>query len=106
MDDRGVVRKPYRAVVRLYAVAGAHWRIIDGTHPGVDLIRLPPRRFCNVVYTWAIRNITKEEDLAQFDYHLYEEPLPWEKVQKIPTLTTEVDDDGAQFLSVMSSLKG
>jgi hypothetical protein len=39
-------------------------------------------------------------------YHLYEEPLPWEKVSKVPKISTEVDDDGAQFLSVMKSLKG
>jgi len=57
---------PYAVGVRLAIIAAEFWAQIDGyaAFRGGDLLVLPPARFFNAVYTWAIDRAT---DRDQFD---------------------------------------
>jgi hypothetical protein len=70
----GGVRPPYDTAVRLHLIAREHWDSIDGrcAAEGVDPFQLPPHRFCNLIYAWALERV---EDAAKFDAELAM-PLP------------------------------
>ena len=36
-------------------MAGANWRILDAQHPDLDLLRLPFRKFLNIVWLWGFQ---------------------------------------------------
>lgn len=45
-----MVGPPYQGVVRLLTYADANWVALDAEYPTVDLIRLPWRKFLNILY--------------------------------------------------------
>ncbi|HEY1179604.1 MAG TPA: hypothetical protein VGF17_25905 [Phytomonospora sp.] len=61
---------PYAAVARLHAIAIDEWPAIDGyaAAQGVDPFALPPHRFCNFVYAWAIERVTEREKFLTLLY--------------------------------------
>lgn len=87
---------PYEAAVRLFAVAAAHWREIDGQAilKGVDLTVLPIDRFCNAIYAWAVERV---EDREKFDYDLYA-PVPGR------VKATNVAQEKADFANFMGAV--
>ena len=66
---------PYTVVLRLYAVADAHWPQIDGdlAQRGIDPFTLPVHRFCNLIYAWAVARV---QDREHFDAVLNERTGP------------------------------
>lgn len=74
MADGAVGRPPYAAVLRLAGLTARFWPEIDGyaSLRGGNLLNLPPARFFNAVYTWAIQRVEERE---QWDAML-NEPIP------------------------------
>jgi hypothetical protein len=92
-----VVRPPYPVVLRLYAIAVERWAELDATYASIDLIRLPPHRFLNLVWTWCLEHLPadkKEEWLYQMS-----SPLPGQEKKK-PS-ASEIDADGEAFIALM-----
>jgi hypothetical protein len=58
-----VVGKPYTVAQHLFGYAAQYWVDIDGSHPGVDLLRLRPSRFFNVVHHWLRQRVEDKEML-------------------------------------------
>jgi hypothetical protein len=96
-----VVGKPYVRALRLYLLAIEHWAVLDAHYATVDLITLPPHRFCNLVYAWLIGRIDPEK-IEQVEFQL-NQPLPGEE-KKVSVMQQE--DDGASFMAAMGALKG
>lgn len=60
-----MVRSPYYAVIRIFAVAEDHWDIIDGEaalHGREELTVLPLDRFCNAIVVWALDRVKDKAD--------------------------------------------
>lgn len=72
-------RPPYQAVVRLCWVAADYFGLIEAAHPTLDLLRLPPRKFLNIVYLWVIERIPYDR-IAEWQAELVE-LLPWQDSQ-------------------------
>jgi hypothetical protein len=99
-----VVRSPYQAALRLYAIAADRWAEIDAAFPGVDVIRLPCDRFLNHVYRWAIERI-KPDDLERWKMEL-NAPLPWEAgAGEGPDLWSD-EDEAASWVEAAATLGG
>lgn len=98
MDDRGVDGPPYPVALRLYAIAAERWAEIDAAYLSVDLIRLPPHRFCNAVYAWCVQHMTPEKR-EEWDFML-NAPLPGHE-QAAPTETV-IEAEGEAFMAVMA----
>lgn len=82
-------RPPYRVALRLCQIAEARWAEVDAAYASVDLITLPPDRFCNLVYAWCVKHI---EPKKLEEWHvLLNEPLPWES--EAPAGYEEWDDE-------------
>lgn len=56
-----MVRPPYPEAVRLYYIASEHWEHLEADYPQVDLMRLPVRKFLNVVMRWAMGQIEPKD---------------------------------------------
>jgi hypothetical protein len=91
-----VVRPPYPAVLRLYAIAEQRWAEIDATYITVDLLRLPPHRFLNAVYAWCLNHIDPEKR-EEWDAML-EAPLDGSRAK--PT-DAQIESEGADFMALM-----
>lgn len=101
MDGRGMVGTPYQVAQRLYVIAEMYWAEIDAHYLAVDLIRLPPHRFLNAVYTWVLGRIAPdkhEQWLAQLNA-----PLPGAEV-KAPT-EAQIEAEGADFMATMQMVQ-
>jgi hypothetical protein len=105
-----VVGKPYWVALRLFEIAAAHWREIDGSAilDGVDLqevLHESPSRFLNAIYVLAIRGLD-DTKRAQFDFEL-NEPPPWE-LDTEPSAEILADDAAAWAAAAASfqALKG
>jgi len=93
-----VVRPPYAVVVRLCLIAADNWPLIDGEHPSVDLMRLPPYRFFNVVWAWSLGKV-QPEDREEWIRSM-NAPLD----PKAPPTPEQEEQEGADFLAAMSAL--
>lgn len=94
-----MVGPPYQAALRLYALAGQRWALIDGeaSLQGQDLLDLPPHRFCNVIYYWAVQRLS-EEDKERWEAELLA-PLPG---QRLSASTVDPQQEMADFKRLMS----
>lgn len=99
MDDRGVDGTPYQTALRLYAIADERWPEIEAAYYEVDLLRFPPAKFLNCVYTWCIARIDPEKR-EQWDIQLAE-PLPGREKDKPSEATIEAE--GAGFMALMAT---
>jgi hypothetical protein len=95
-----VDRPPYPTALRLYAVADERWAEIEANYIAVDLLRLPPAKFLNCVYAWAVKYMTAE-DREKWDIMLTA-PLPGTEKNHRPT-ESEVEAEGAAFLATMGA---
>ena len=96
-----MVGKPYPRTLRLYVLAIEHWPIIDAHYHAVDLLDLPPHRFCNFVYAWLMGRIDPEK-LEEVNYML-DLPLPGREKKVTPMQQV---DEGDSFMAAMGALKG
>lgn len=101
MDGRGVDRPPYSTALRLYAVADERWAEIEARYISVDLLRLPPAKFLNCVYAWAVHYMSPE-DREKWDMMLTA-PLPG--AERNRPSESQIEDEGAAFLSAMTAHK-
>lgn len=92
--------KPYPVAVRLYAVAIGRWAELDAEYIHIDLMGLPPHRFCNLIYTWCLKHI-KEDDREMWLMQL-NQPLPGYE-DKVTDSVAE--DEGAAFMAMMDQNK-
>lgn len=100
MDGRGVDRPPYPAALRLYAVADERWAEIEAHYLSVDLLRLPPAKFLNAVYAWAVKHMDLEQR-EKWDMMLTA-PLPGTERTARPS-EAQVEAEGASFLAAMGA---
>ena len=96
-----MVRPPYPAAVRLYAIAADRWAEIDAAYVTVDLLREPSYRFLNLVYAWCVQRIPPD-DLEQWIMNLHA-PLPGEEVTRRSDKIDEIE--GESFMAAMGQLK-
>lgn len=99
-----MVRPPYEAAVRLSAAAIGNWDALDGYHSGqgVDLLRLPPSRFFNVVMYWVASRIENPEVwLGRLA-----DPLPGRARRRSEVVAQQEAQDFAQFASFAKTLEG
>lgn len=97
---------PYPAVVRLVRYAAHYWHTIDGQCAlrGVDLVKLPFRRFLAAIYTWLIENTApKEEDRVRLHEELHS-PLPGSDPDKVAPEV--IEDEMAIFRASMARSGG
>lgn len=99
MDDRGVVRAPYPAVLRLYAIADERWAEIESHYIQVDLLGVGPRRFLNCVYAWCVMRMD-QETRERWEEELHS-PLPGQK----KATDSMVEAEGAAFMAAMQAHK-
>ena len=92
-------RPPYPAALRLYAIAEVRWAEIEANYIAVDLLRLPPAKFCNAVYAWAVGHMS-QEDREKWDMMLTE-PLPGQA--KKPPTDMELESEGAAFMALLAT---
>jgi hypothetical protein len=71
-----VVRPPYTAVVRLYSVADARYAEIEAAYYQIDLMRVRPRKFINLVYAWCVARVA-HDDYEKWHTELHD-LLPWQ----------------------------
>jgi len=73
-----VVRPPYPVAVRLCVIASERFGEIDSAYHAlpVPLLRLPPHRYLNMVYSWVIERVPHDK-LEDFMRDL-EDLLPWQ----------------------------
>lgn len=74
-----MVRPPYPAVVRLCTLAAERWALIDAAYYQTNLLRLPPHRFLNMVYAWAVERVDPEK-YDEWELELVD-LLPWQDSQ-------------------------
>lgn len=91
-----MVRPPYPAVYRLYAIAEDRWAEIDAAYAQVDLVRQPVHRFLNLVYAWCVAHIDPEKR-EDWEYQM-NAPIPGRETQ-VSEATAEVEGEG--FLAMM-----
>jgi hypothetical protein len=91
---------PYSEVVRLFAYADYFWPSIRARYYQIDLLEVPLTEFLDLVYAW-IRETLSGEDWQKFEIEL-EAPLPGTTSR---TSQTTAEDEGASFMSAMSTLK-
>jgi hypothetical protein len=62
-DGRGVGLGPYFVATRLFGVAVQEWSLFNGTHlrQGVDVLKLHPSDFLDVVWSWLTENADQKE---------------------------------------------
>jgi hypothetical protein len=96
-----VVRPPYTVAVRLCIFGAERWALIDGAHPGIDLLSLPPDRYLNVVYTWLVER-TPTDKMTEMEEQL-RLPLPG---QEDRVTAFQEEDEGASFMNTMAKLGG
>jgi hypothetical protein len=58
---------------RLVGLARREWASFDGESV-TDPLLLPPDRFLNRIYWWAIRNAQEQEQIDKFDRRLWRPP--------------------------------
>lgn len=109
MADRGGRRAPYRTVVRIHGYAIGYWEQIDGTcaAAGVDPFALNPSRFCNLVYSFCVQQMTPD-DKAKFDAEL-DRPLPGEDLTRSlasPDQRRRANQDMASFAAWAQGMQG
>lgn len=97
MDGRGVVRPPYQATLRLYAIAAERWAEVDSAYAALDLIRERPYRFTGLVYGWCVSQMD-DERRERFDYEL-SAPLPGHEQQRPNDTVAEFE--GQAFMAAM-----
>jgi hypothetical protein len=95
-----VDRTPYATALRLYAVAQERWAEIEAHYLAVDLLRLPPAKFLNAVYAWAVKWMDAEAR-EKWDMMLTA-PLPGTERRHRPS-EGEVEVEGAAFLAAMGA---
>jgi hypothetical protein len=93
------VEAPYQVAVRLYAIAAGRWAELDAEYASIDMIRLPPHRFLNLVFAWCVRRFHKQEDLEQWMFQL-EQPLPGDEKKKPSQTDLQAESDS--FMSLMA----
>jgi hypothetical protein len=95
-----VVGPPYQVVQRLIGIAGSYWAEIDGqcAASGFDPLDLPPDRFFNFIYYWAVNRV---EDRQKFEHELLA-PLPGRK--RKPISEAEMATEGADFMAFMGTM--
>lgn len=71
-----MVRPPYAAAVRLCVIAAERWPEIDAAYYQIDLLRLRPHRFLNMVYAWCIERV-EHDKLDDWKMELVD-LLPWQ----------------------------
>ena len=94
-----MVGTPYSSVARLIGVAAEHWDAIDGeaASRGVDLFELPPDRFLNAIYWWAVQRVKEPEDFKRrLEQHF---PLPMEWAVGAPVTEQDLNADGESFVA-------
>jgi hypothetical protein len=94
-----VDRAPYAAALRIYAIAEERWAEIEAHYLSVDLLRLPPAKFTNAVYAWAVQMMLPE-DREKWDAMLIA-PLPGQE-RKRPS-EAEVEMEGAAFMGLLQA---
>jgi hypothetical protein len=96
-----VVRPPFRTTLRLYAIAIERFAELEGSYPSISLLNITPRKFCNLVFAWAVERIDpekREEWIESLNY-----PLPGETVHR-PS-RDDLDEDARAFMSAMRKTK-
>lgn len=91
-----MVRTPYPAVVRLCALASERWAELDAAYYQINLLRLPPYRYANMVYAWAVERVPHDKlDDWLTDLH---DLLPWQDSQSEAAANLESES----FMNMMS----
>lgn len=91
-----MVRPPYQVAVRLCGLAADRWPQIDAAYYQINLLRLKPHRFANLVYAWAVERVA-HDDLADWENDLIE-LLPWQDADSEAGAELESDS----FMSMMN----
>ena len=91
-----MVRPPYPAVVRLCAIASERWPEIDAAYYQIDLLRLKPHRFLNLVYAWCVERV-KHGEFEKWEQELYD-LLPWQD----STSEAAVNAESESFMAMMA----
>lgn len=71
-----MVRPPYPAAVRLCTIAAVRWAELDAAYYQINLLRLRPHRFANLVYSWAI-TLVEPDKFEEWVFDL-NDLLPWQ----------------------------
>ena len=71
-----MVRPPYPVAVRLCGIAAEHWGALDAHYYQINLLKLRPHRFANLVWAWFVSRLSAEDYSSAIEA-LYE-PLPWQ----------------------------
>jgi hypothetical protein len=97
-----VVWPPYQLVARLYAAAIHNWPAVEGSHPNVDLLRLPMHKFLSVIWIWCLERV-KPEDQEEWRM-MMEAPFPGEAGQARPAPFSE-EEEADSFMALMAAQK-
>lgn len=73
-----MVRPPYPVAVRLCGIAAERWAELDAVYHAspTPLLRMPPHRYLNMVYSWCIERI--EADKLEDWLVELADLLPWQ----------------------------
>lgn len=91
-----MVCEPYPRAVRLCLIAAERWAEIDAAYYQINLLRLRPHRFMNLVYSWCIERVDPDS-LEEWLFDL-DDLLPWQDA----TSEAAVNAESESFMSMMA----
>lgn len=86
--------------MRLCALATMEWPRIEAAYYNIDLLKVSPRKFVNLVFAWWLEHI----DPAKYEERMQDlqEPLPWQDSTSLAA--EEIESDS--FLALMAAQEG
>lgn len=90
-----MVRPPYPVCVRLCLIAAERWAELDAAYYQINLLRLRPHRFLNMVYAWCIERV-EHDKLDEWKSELVD-LLPWQDSSSEAAINMESES----FLAMM-----